>query len=214
MRRRALLLLAATPLPARADALDPALSSAGWRLEVPRGKASAHFAPDASGAVAISAENAVGFLIRPLEPGAGRLGWRWRVEATPPLHGSEQRGSDRPVAVHLLFAGAGAGLMRALRGAMGPAELSGRALTYVWSGSPAGVFFPNPYGPRDGWLRALRGAEAPLGTWLDEAVDPAADYRAAFGAEAPAPTHVALSADTDDRGGMARALVTPPRWLL
>lgn len=212
MRRRAMLLLA-VPGVAHAQTLDPALVAAGWRLEVPRGKAPARFTSDGSGAVAITAEGAVGFLIRPLEPGSGRLGWRWRLDATPALHGSEARGSDRPVAVHVLFAGAGGGLWRALRGAMGPAELSGRALTYVWSGSPAGAFFPNPYGPRDGWLRVLRGAEAPLGRWLDEAVDVAADYRAAFGGEAPAPTHVALSADTDDRGGLARVLVTPPRWL-
>ena len=59
----------------------------------------------------------------------------------------------------------------------------------------------------------LRAAEAPLGRWLTETVDPAADYRQAFGREAPAPTHIALSADTEDSGGCALAQVDMPRFV-
>lgn len=53
---------------------------------------------------------------------------------------------------------------------------------------------------------------APLGIWLEEAVDVAADDRAAFGEAPPPATPLALSADPDDRGGLAIARVTLPGW--
>lgn len=212
--RRAVIALAApcSPLgPARAEALDPRLAEAGWRLQPVRGRATAQFALDAAGAITITARDAVGFLMRPFPAAAGRLGWRWRVDAAAAPSDAAARGADdRSAALHVLFAASGGGLFSAMRRGLTPEGMAGRGLTYAWGGGAAGRRLPNPYAPRDGAIIILRGPEAPLGTWLTEAVDVAADHLAAFGEPAPAITHLALSADTDDRGGLAIARIIPP----
>ncbi|MBX9748696.1 MAG: DUF3047 domain-containing protein [Roseococcus sp.] len=212
-RRAALALPFAAPLTARAQGLDPRLVDAGWRLQPVRGRGVAQFAVDEAGVITITARDAVGFLLRPFPGVAGRLAWRWRVEsAAAPSDAAERGADDRSAALHVLFAATSGGLFSAMRRGLTPEGMDGRGLTYSWGGGPRGRRLPNPYAPRDGALIILRGAEAPLGTWLSETVDVAADYRAAFGEAAPAVTHLALSADTDDRGGLAVARITPPAW--
>lgn len=202
----------AAPGLALAEALDPRLAEAGWRLQPVRGRAVAQFAWDEAGFITITARDSVGFLLRPFPGPPGRLGWRWRVESAAPPSDAAMRGSDdRSAAVHVLFAASGP--LSFMRRSLTPEGMAGRGLTYCWGGGAPGQRLPNPYAPRDGALIILRGAEAPLATWLDQAVDVAADYQAAFGEAAPPVTHLALSADTDDRGGLALARITPPRWL-
>jgi hypothetical protein len=212
--RRALL-LALPAGAARADTLDPRLAAQGWRLRAVSGRAAAVFEAGEGAEVRVRAERAVGFLVRPFAAPPGPLAWRWRVDAAPPPTELARRGGDdRPLALHLLFADAAAGpmaaLRRAMRGALLPEGAAGKALTYVWGGAAPGGPFPNPYAPGEGALIVRRGAEAPLGTWCDEAADVAGDFARAFGAEAPTITHIALSADTDDAGGLALARILPP----
>lgn len=214
-RRAALALPLAAPLagpvPAWAEALDPRLAEAGWRLQPVRGRRVAHFAWDEDGFVRITARDAVGFLLRPFPGAPGRLGWRWRVDhAAPPSDAGARGADDRSAAVHVLFAAEGP--FSFMRRSLTPEGMAGRGLTYCWGGGAPGRRLPNPYAPRDGAVIILRGTEAPLATWLEEVVDVAADYRLAFGEAAPAVTHLALSADTDDRGGLAVAQIMPPRW--
>lgn len=212
--RRALL-LAVPAAVGRAEALDPRLAAAGWQFRgVPR-RAATRFGLGPEGEITLHAENAVGFLARPFAPPPGPLAWRWRVDEAPPPSDPGRKGADdRPLALHVLFADAAPGPFAAMRrwvaGALLPEGFSGRAVTYLWGGAPAGARLPNPYAPRDGALVCLRGPEAPLGAWLTERVEPAADFRAAFGVAAPPVTHLALSADTDDLGGIARARIHPP----
>jgi hypothetical protein len=222
------MLLAAVAMPrsVHAGTTDPATDPAGWqRLDVP-GRAPARFCLLPDGVVTIDAERAVGFLLRPIAPGevpsrAYRMVWRWRVLIAPPASDATAIGADdRPASLHLLFAGAGSGgglgavLRRGLRRSLLGSAFSGRALSYVWGGrAPAGTVMPNPHLAPDGILLVRRGPEAPLGVWFDEQVDPAADYRAAFGEAAPMPTHLALSADTDDLGGRAAVELLPPRFV-
>ena len=81
-------------------------------------------------------------------------------------------------------------------------------MTYVWGGTEArGSRFVNPHLGDDGIMIVLRSGRAPTGRWLTEEVDLAADFRMAFGFAAPPPSHIALSADSDDRGGRSRAWV-------
>lgn len=211
--RRAALALLALPGLARAEALDPGLATAGWRLQPVRGRAVATFEADGPERVTITARAAVGFLVRPFPGVPGPLGWRWRVDAAAAPSDAAARGTDdRSAAVHVLFADASTGLFGAMRRGLTPDGMAGRGLTYCWGGGAPGRRLPNPYAPRDGAIIILRGPEAPLGTWLDEAVDVAADYRLAFGEAPPPVTHLALSADTDDRGGLAIARIVLPRW--
>lgn len=213
-RRAALALPFATPRAARAQALDPRLAEAGWRLQPVRGRAVAQFAQDEAGVITVRAQDAVGFLLRPFPGPAGRLGWRWRVEsAAAPTDAAERGADDRSAALHVLFASTGGGIFSAMRRGLTPEGMAGRGLTYCWGGGPRGRRLPNPYAPRDGAIIILRGPESPLATWLTEAVDVGADYRAAFGEPAPEVTHLALSADTDDRGGLALARITLPAWM-
>jgi hypothetical protein len=214
--------LAARPA-AGADAL---LMSEGWScLDVP-GRSAARFVRRPQGTVVMTAESAVGFLLRSIRPdevpGDGyRLAWRWRVLAAPaPSDAATIGADDRPAGVHVLFAGAGRGggigamLRRGLRAGLLGGAFSGRVLTYVWGGrAPPGTVTANPHIAPDGVLIVLRGPEAPFGPWHDERVDPAADYRAAFGEAPPPPTHLALSADTDDLGGVAVVEVQAPHFL-
>jgi hypothetical protein len=211
--RRAVLL--APALPARAATLDPRLAQLGWRLQPVAGRAVAEFRASAGGEITVRAEGAVGFLVRALAAPAPRVAWRWRVDAAPPPTDVTRRGGDdRPLALHLLFADAAPGpmaaLRRAMRGALMPEGFSGRALTYVWGGLAPGGPWPNPYAPRDGALIVLRGPAAPLGTWFEEAVDAVADHARAFGEPGAPPSHVCVSADTDDAGGLALGRVVPP----
>ena len=186
------------------------LHQAGWRLVTPMGKRTAEFRLADDGAIAVAANGAVGFLYRRLDPSAtrGAFVWRWRVDRAP-----ECSGNDRPLAVHVGFPppadeGLFARLGRAIRSTLVGEPLAGRVVTYVWDNDQtAGRRFSNPHLPDDGVLIVLRGASAPLGTWFEETVDPARDYRAAFGMEPPAPAVLAVSSDTDDRGGRAEARV-------
>jgi len=212
-RRAALALPVAGARPALAQALDPRLTEAGWRLQAVRGRAVAHFELDQAGIITVMARDAVGFLLRPFPGPATRLAWRWRVDAAAaPSDAAERGADDRSAAIHVLFASTGGGIFSAMRRGLTPEGMAGRGLTYCWGGGAAGRRLPNPYAPRDGAVIILRGPEAPLGTWLEEVVDVAADYRAAFGEAPPAVTHLALSADTDDRGGLAVARMSLPRW--
>lgn len=180
--------------------------------------------PAPIGTIAIAADNAVGFLLRPVPIGTGardRVTWRWRVDAAPPATSPADKGrDDRPVAIQVIYreAGDSDGILddvrRWLFGVLVHDAYAGRVLTYMWGGTlPAGTRLQNPYRPGDGAIIVLRAAESPLGRWQTETVDPAADYRWAFGRDAPAPTHIALSADTEDSGGCALAQVEPPIFL-
>ncbi len=197
---------------------------AGWTLVTVPTRRAARFVAGPGGAIAITADTAVGFLLRPVPIGTGardRVTWQWRVDAAPPPTSPADKGhDDRPVAIQVIYRDVGdsnnllGGVQRWLRGALVHDAYAGRVLTYMWGGTlPAGSRLENPYLPNDGAIIVLRAAEAPLGRWLTETVDPAADYRQAFGRDAPPPTHIALSADTEDSGGCAFSQVAVPRFL-
>jgi hypothetical protein len=197
---------------------------AGWTFAGVPAQRDAVFHAESDGTIRLVADTAVGFLLRPLATppnGDARLGWRWRVSAQPaPVPPDRIGRDDRPAAVHVVFAEARGGggiladLRRWLRGAAVHEAFAGRTITYMWGGTlPAGTRLPNPYLPDDGWIIILRGPEAPTGVWFSERIDPVADYTALFGAPAARPTHLALSADTEDSGGCAIAHIEPPSFL-
>jgi len=191
---------------------------AGWQVVTVPGKPATRFAAQPDGAIRVTADHAVGFLLHPLPADdSPRLTWRWRVDAAPPPTPPDAVGrDDRPLALHVVFADAGdddrflGGLRRWMRGALTDQALAGRAITYMWGGTlAAGTRLVSPFMPADGRIVVLRDGSAPLGQWQTETIDPVADYRALFGGTAR-PTHLAVSADTEDSGGCASALIIPP----
>jgi hypothetical protein len=89
-------------------------------------------------------------------------------------------------------------------------------LSYVWGGTgrEPRPFFADPYLGGLGRARVLRPADAPRGVWVEERVDLAADWRAAFGGQQPPPlAKIAIGADGDDTRSRVRAGVAGLRFV-
>jgi hypothetical protein len=79
------------------------------------------------------------------------------------------------------------------------------ALNYVWDNrQPIGTIQPNTYTDRARMV-VLQSGGARAGQWVTETRDLAADFRAAFGEEAPDAVAIALATDTDNTGESATA---------
>jgi len=114
------------------------------------------------------------------------LAWRWKVMnlisrsdlATKP-------GDDFPARLYVTF--------------------GRRALCYVWDNRLAvGTIAPNAWSDRVQMVVADSGA-AQLGRWVARERNVAEDFRRGFGMEAPAPSGVVVSADTDNTGETAES---------
>lgn len=195
---------------AAASMLPAELQTEGWRLLKVPGKAKAEFMKRSRDSIGIRADKAVAFLYRSVDDFAGRkrrLVWNWRIDqAVPPTDLSRAPGDDRSLAVHLVFPADEDRLSFwermeiALTRLVAP-PMAGKVLTYVWGGThPAGSVLTNPYLNVQGKIIVLRSGEAPVGQWLMEEIDFAADFRKVFGTRPAAPAFVAISADSDDTG--------------
>lgn len=211
---------AAAQLAARDLPLGPDLAAHGWReLTVPGERPNTYVAT--ADVITIGSAGAVSFLYLPVaETRSMTLSWQWRVDRDFPATDLAAKGrDDRPLALHVWFPAADArnsgGLVRGVLARMLGVPEWGRALTYVWGGTQSpGTRLGNPYmDGREGALIVRRDASTPTGTWLSETVDLAADYRAAFGAEAPAPSFIALSSDTDDTNQVAEGSFAAIRFV-
>lgn len=191
---------------------------AGWRLAKLPGVEPTRFRlADAGGvtAVRLEADNAAASLFRPLRVDAARtplLRWRWRVDRA--LDGNDLRrkdGDDVPARLYVMFdyplerlplvERAKIRLARSVAGDMVPAA----ALCYVWDGQlPAGTALWNAYTDRVRVV-VVRGGQDRIGDWVTEERDVAADFRAAFGEAPPPISGVAIAADTDQTGALARS---------
>lgn len=209
------LALLAAPTAVRAE-LGPGLADAGWQEIVFRGRAPDRFTATADG-VAVESRQAVSVLWRDVAAAPATtplLRWRWRVDrAVPPTDLARKGGDDRSLAIYVAFAfdEARAGLWERIRrkalAMLTDDPLPGRVLIYVWGGQGPGGWLESPHLPGGGMLRVLRGPAAPLGRWLEEEVDVAADYRATFGGEPTAIVGLGISADSDDTGTVAQGEV-------
>ncbi len=206
-RRGALLLAGA--------ALWPGGAGAAWReVRFPR-RAANRFSVDGD-LVRVTSDSSVSVLWRDVAVDLAAtpiLAWRWRVEVAPPPTDLARRGGDdRALALYATFAAdpatetLGTRLRRAMLEPFVEGVMPGRVLTFVWGGDgrTAG-WFVNPYLAGSGRMRVLRGPEAPLGVWLDEAVDLRAEHAAAFGDPAGTLMQLGVSADSDDTTSRAEA---------
>lgn len=204
----------ASPLLPLADTPTSA-PPAGWvhtriNKDVPATRFSTVLDGDTAVMQAVSAGGAsslVHTLNTPLSPDR-QLTWRWKVSnAVPGSSMDAKRTDDYAARVYVFFDYDERKLSLGQRARMDlartfwGAELPTAALCYVWGTEDAiGQIGPNPYTDRVRMIVLQRGDEQ-AGQWVSETRDLAADFKAAFGEEAPAVTGVALSADTDNTNG-------------
>jgi len=140
------------------------------------------------------------------------LRWRWKIGA--PVRTADMRrktGDDYAARIYVLFDYPAEKLPFATRAKLKLAEtLYGQkiptaALNYVWDNRyPVGTIQPNAYTDRARMVVVETG-DARDGEWVTETRDLAADFRAAFGEEAPDVVAIALATDTDNTGESAVA---------
>lgn len=140
------------------------------------------------------------------------LAWRWKVDGVI-AHGNVARrdGDDYPARIYVTFDYPVSRLSfgdrvkyRALR-ALGYRNIPTRALNYIWANRADETrIVPNPFSD---WVQMVPVESGPanVGRWRDVRRNVAADYRAAFGTEAPAITGIAIMTDADNTRGQATA---------
>jgi hypothetical protein len=131
--------------------------------------------------------------------------WRWRV--VTPIEKSNvttKEGDDYPARVYVTFAydsskvgmfdKAKYEIARLVYGQYPPLG----AVNYIWGNKePIGMIVPNPYTERTRMIVVETGTER-LNRWITEERNVYDDYKAAFGAEPPMISGVAIMTDTDN----------------
>lgn len=140
------------------------------------------------------------------------LRWRWKVANV--LKTSDMRtkeGDDYPARVYVMFdypleklPFAERTKIRLARALHDP-HLPTATLCYVWDGKASvGTMVESSYTSRVRMVVVESGA-ARVNRWLDVQRDVAADFKAAFGEDAPPVTAIAIATDTDNTGESATA---------
>lgn len=232
-----LLLLACTAPPVLAQAASgPSLFShetqagglpSGWQAFNPAPKAQpTRYALVRDGdalVIRADADNSMSGLIHSLriDPAETPLiQWRWRIER--PLAGADMKtkaGDDYAARLYVLFDYDVSKLPFATRAKLKfvklayGVEVPAAALNYVWDNrQPIGTIQPNSYTDRARMIVVESGAKK-AGQWVTVTRDIAADFRAAFGEEAPPVIGVAIATDTDNTGERATAWYGDIRFL-
>lgn len=140
------------------------------------------------------------------------LRWRWKIAA--PVAGADmtqKSGDDYAARVYVMFDYPIERLPFATRmklkvaGSLYGQTLPTAVLNYVWDNrQPVGTIRANTYTDRARMVVTRSGA-AQADTWVTETRDLRADFRAAFGEEAPHMLALAIATDTDNTGSQARA---------
>ncbi len=141
-----------------------------------------------------------------------RIRWRWKIAA--PLQAADmttKQGDDYAARIYVMFDYPASKLSLGTRTKLKIAEsiygqkIPTAALNYVWDNrQPVGTIAPNTYTDRARMVVTQSGS-AKAGTWVTETRDLAADFKAAFGEDAPDVVAVALATDTDNTGETATA---------
>lgn len=213
------IILLISPCPASAQAVDPALSRAGWKL-LTFDPPPAQFRYLDGDGIEVEAKGSVAVLYRSVgktEAGKPVLSWRWRVDRSDiePVDLGQKERADRPIALHVGFEqdDSTSDFMRSLAARMMGAPPPGRVITYTWGGAHReGEVLVSPYLDDEGRIVILRSGNFPLGQWVTETVDLHADFRRFFGYAPPPVAYIAISADADDQPGHTLARITDIRF--
>ncbi len=200
-----------------AGAEDLNFADRTWEIIGVPGEAKTQFEVRSDGSLRVVSDNSVAFKYRELENAGQALTWRWRVDAMGPNSDPMKVGADdRPIAVHLWFPEQDdqTSLFGGLAELFGYPQV-GNALTYTWGGGSASSrVMPNPYlAEGQGALIILQTEMSATKQWLEENIDFREDFQLAFGKEAPQPSHIAISGDSDDLGGYREAQIADLRFI-
>lgn len=197
----AALLIAGTAaaLPAKLP-IGPDLTALGWKELTFRNIPATSFVGRADGVLEVRADKSSSVLYRAVkgdDVSASKLSWSWRViDGIPATDLTTRTADDRNLTVHVAFAEPG--LLNSIMGMFSPFA-GGKALNYVWGGDKI-ADFSHPHLPDGAWIFVLRTADEKTGAWLSESVDLAADYKRAFGTDAPPVAAIGISSDADSLG--------------
>ena len=204
------------------DAAIPAFSSASpgaplpqpWRMQALRGARAADVrlvADEGSTVLQVRSEKAFGGAALRLAMPAAVLSWRWKVDRVLDKGRLGAREADDFAArVYVSFEIPMDQLTFAERAKLRIArffygDVPSAAICYVWDNRAAvGTATWSPYGERVRVI-VLRSGAASAGRWEEERRDVEADFRAAFGREAPQVSGIAAGNDTDQTGETATA---------
>lgn len=161
----------------------------------------------------VSTDGSAGGLIARLPPTpAAQLTWRWQVDrvlAKADL--ATKSGDDFAARVYVMFdyplekLPFGERVKVRIARLFYDQPLPLATLCYVWDNTHArGTIVPSAYTDRVR-LIVLRNRDDAVHTWVDESRDLAADFRAAFGEDAPPVIGIAIAVDTDNTGERASA---------
>jgi len=140
------------------------------------------------------------------------LRWRWKVgQLIEQADLRTREGDDFPARLYVTFDYPLEKLpfverskLRIARALFDP-HLPAATLCYVWDGRAArGTIAPSAYTNRVRLIVVESGATR-VNRWVDVERNVAADFRAAFGEEAPAVTGIVVAVDTDNTGAFATA---------
>lgn len=207
--------------------LPPELAAQSWEQMTFDGKTANRYAVCGDDCVEIATDGSVSLIGRSVTADLARvpvLTWEWKV--TEPIAATDlatKGRDDRALALYVAFpydsatATFSESLLRPLvelsRGKDAPA----RTISYVWSGyGTPGQVVASPYFGDVNVMIVARTASAPVGQWLRETVNVAADHERIFGRSPGTASHVLIGADSDDTGGRNRGFVRgisfrPPR---
>jgi hypothetical protein len=213
-----ILAAAASPVFAGADGLPAELAARAWEQMTFDGKRANRYSVCGADCVAVDTDGSVSLIGRPVTvdlAAAPVLTWEWKVDLPVAATSLTTKGrDDRALALYVTFpydpaaATFSESLMRPLvelaRGKDAPA----RTLSYVWSGDGTpGAVVHSPYFGDVNVMIVTRTGDAPVGQWLRETVDVAADHERVFGRPAQRAAHVLIGADSDDTGSRNRGFV-------
>lgn len=198
--------------------MDQHLESNGWMELTFDGKAANSFDMRDDQILSVKSNDSVSVLQKPMTVDIGStpiLTWRWCVSKSAPATDLTAKGEDdRSLALFVAFPFVEEDATffekierRIVEREAGP-DAPGRVLMYVWGGEGTrGDVQKSPFLGDGGRMIILRPADTKDGTWFEEQVDVAEDYRRIFGNEAPPAMSIAVSADTDDTDSQAHGQI-------
>jgi DUF3047 family protein len=200
-----------------AVAQNVSLLEGPWETIGVPGEAETRFRIEQDGSLSVVSDSSVAFRYLELDTAGEMLSWRWRVDNMgPPSDPMIVGADDRPIAVHLWFPEQDdqSSLFGGLAELFGYPSV-GNALTYTWGGAPAQPrLMPNPHlADGQGALISLQTEDSTVESWMSEVIDYRADFQAAFGKQAPVPSYIAISGDSDDLGGLREARIADLRFI-